>query len=176
LNRTQRALCGLALGLAVTVGARAEASTTRLVWETDGSTISWHRNCAFQHPGASSAVNAHRFVTLEACLRAMARGDAALYAVYLKDPAEIQELKHLLHAVGAPVAWKQDGETVAAVREAGIDYEWLALAANGGITGHADEADHPQATVVAIVNADGDILGVHSLWRPHQDLAGLASR
>lgn len=176
MNRTRRALCGLALGLAIVVAARADASTTRLIWETEGASVSWHRTCAFQHPATAAAPHAHRFVTLVANLRAMARGDAALYAVYLKDTAEIQDLKTILTSVGAPEAWKQDGRVVAPVRSAGIDYEWLALAANGGITVHADEADHPGATLVAIVNANGEILGAHALWRPHRDLAGLVSR
>lgn len=175
MNRTRRALCGLALGLTVVLAARADASSTRLIWETQGATVSWHRNCAFQHAGPGSVEPSHRFVTLDANLRSMARGDAALYAVYLKDAGQIQGLKNVLTSVGAPVAWKHDGHEVAAVRKAGIDYEWLSLAANGAIAVHADEANHPGATLVAIVNADGEILGAHALWRPHQDLAGLVS-
>ena len=94
---------GLFLALSVlAVTARGEASS-RLEWQPEACRLSWHRNCSFA-PGLGSAETStsHRFVTLEARLRAFAPSDASLYAVFLTARKDLDALRASLHQAARP--------------------------------------------------------------------------
>jgi len=159
------------MALSVMLVASAGRADTRLQWDSGGGTISWHRACAFAHPTPDpGSAEAHRFIVLRASLLAMARGDAALYAVYLQDSSDLETLGRLLEEVGGPSAWNADSFTPAGL---GISLEWIQMGANGVLTFHADEARYPDKAMVAVVNGEGEILGSHSLWTHKGDLASL---
>ena len=170
MNRRQKLAAGFMMALGVMLVASAGQAGTRLQWESDGGTVSWHRSCAFAHstPDPGSA-EAHRFVILRASLLAMSRGDAALYAVYLQDSSDLEKLNGLIVEVGGPSAWKSDTSTPAGL---GISLEWIQMGANGMLTFHADEARYPDKAIVAVINGEGEILGTHALWTKG-DLAAL---
>jgi hypothetical protein len=159
------------MALGVMLVASASQAGTRLQWESGGGTVSWHRGCAFAHPTPDpGSAEAHRFIVLRASLLAMARGDAALYAVYLQDSSDLETLSGLLDEVGGPSAWNADTPTPAGL---GISMEWIQMGANGMLTFHADEGRYPDKAMLAVVNGEGEILGTHALWTHKGDLATL---
>jgi hypothetical protein len=171
MNRRQSLAAGFVMALSVMLVASAGRADTRLQWESGGGTVSWHRSCAFAHPTPDpGSVGAHRFIVLRASLRTLARGDAALYAVYLQDSQDLEKLGKLLDEVGSPSAWTADSS---APTGHGICMEWIPMEANGVFTVRADEARYPDKAVVAVINGEGEILGTHSLWSHHGDVASL---
>ena len=158
------------MAVAVTLVASAGQAAPRLQWETGGGTVSWHRACAFAHPDpVLESAEAHRFVTLRGSLRALARSDATLYAVFLDEDLGLNDLKELLDTAGAPPAWtNSDG----AGPGGPVPCEWVSMGMNGAITLQIDEAHHP-GNFVVVVNGAGEILGSHRLWSANHDLAAL---
>jgi hypothetical protein len=154
------------MAVAVTFVASVGHAAPRLQWDAGGGTVSWHRACTFAHsdPALESSA-AHRFVTLRASLRSLARSDAALYAVFLDDALDLDDLKELLESAGAPPGWSN-------AAGGPVRCEWVAMAMNGAITLRIDEAHHP-GNLVAVVNGAGEILGSHRLWAANDDLAAL---
>ena len=171
MNRRQSVAAGLVMALGLMLVASTGQAGNRLQWESGGGIISWHRDCAFAHPTPDpGSVEVHRFVILRASLRTLARGDAALYAVYLQDSHDLEKLGKLLDEVGSPSAWKADSS---APTGHGICVEWIPMEANGVLTVRADEARYPDKAVVAVINGDGEILGTHALWTHQGDVASL---
>jgi hypothetical protein len=101
----------------------------------------------------------------------LARGDAALYAVFLDDEAGLKGLKRFLATGSTHSSWSSTGGSA----PDNAAFEWLEIAANGRITVRLDEAHHPGKKLVAIVNGEGEILGAHPLWTTGGDLAALVS-
>ena len=172
MSKRQSLAAGFVLAFGVTMVASLGHAGPRVQWETSGGTVSWHRACAFAHsvPDAESAPT-HRFVTLCGSLRALARGDAALSAVFLEDEAALNGLERFLVTGSARSSWSSTGSSA----PDNAAFEWLEIAANGRITVHVDEAHHPGKKLVAIVNGEGEILGAHPLWTTGGDLAALVS-
>lgn len=169
MNRRQSLAAGLVMALGVLVASPGQAGN-RLQWESGGGTVSWHRACAFAHPTPDpGSVEAHRFLVLRGSLLALARGDAALYAVYLQDSHDLEKLSVLCDEVGNPSTWNADS----ASEGLGVFLEWIPIGANGALTLRVDEARYPDKTLVAVVNGEGEILGTHPLWTHQGDLASL---
>jgi len=164
--RNRHVASGLLLALGVlAVTARGEASS-RLEWQPDACRLSWHRNCSFS-PGFGSAgtSTAHRFVTLEAQFRSFSASDAAVYAVYLADRRDLDALRASLRQPGAPRPWETNGHAPSTDPVLGrLACEWISVLPNGRLTVHVDEANQTGKSWVAVVNSEGEILGVHPLW------------
>ena len=156
-------------GLAVLVfltlpGGLMGATSTeggRLEWETRSAPPVWHRSCAFSHQGDSQNPD-HRFAVIHASLKSLARGDAVLYAVFLKSDDDLKALAQVLKSSG----WLRDPAL-----DDVLTREWLPLKANGHITVYADEAHQPGKNWVVVINGEGEILGVRTLWSRDGDLA-----
>ena len=102
-------------------------------------------------------------------LLTLARGDAALYAVYLQGSHDLEKLSALLDEVGSPSTWNADSGSAGL----GMSLEWIPIGTNGVLTVRVDEARYPDKTLVAVVNGEGEILGTHPLWTHQGDLASL---
>lgn len=131
----------------------------RLEWE--GSEVAWHRSCAFSHDHGADAIP-HRFCVIQGSLQTLARADASLYAVFLDRPSDLTRLEKTLETYGNPSQWSE--RDLPAETSEALPVTWVPLAPNGGITLHVDEAHQPGKELVALVNADGEILGTRDLW------------
>lgn len=170
MSKKRHLAAGIGMAVAVTlvasVGHASSRLESRLEWESDGAHVSWHHACAFAHTDpAQTSPAAHRFLTLRASLRSLARSDTKLYAVYLGNSLDLNELEELLRTAGAPPAWSN-------AADGPVPSEWVSLGTNGEITLRVDEANHP-GNLVVVVNGAGEILGSHRLWNASDDLAVL---
>lgn len=136
----------------------------RLQWQ--GSEVAWHRTCAFSHDHPAEAIP-HRFCVIQGSLQSLARADASLYAVFLEGPSDLPHLEKTLRTYGAPAGWSD--EVLPAGTSETLSVSWVPLAPNGAITLRVDEAHQPGKELVALVNADGEILGTRSLWTTPAD-------
>ena len=170
MNGKQSLAAGFVMILGVMFVASPGQAETRLQWQSGGGTVSWHRACAFAHPTPDpGSIEAHRFLVLRGSLLTLARGDEALYAVYLQGSHDLEKLNVLLDEVGSPSTWNADSGSVGL----GVSMEWIPIGTNGVLTVRVDEARYPDKTLVAVVNGEGEILGTHPLWTHQGDLASL---
>jgi hypothetical protein len=146
---------GLAAVLLLGSGITQTEAASRLEW---GATrVAWHDACTFSHEGgAREHASRHRFVVIQGTLRSMAREDASLYAVFLDSQHDLPTLQERLAIESLHDLRADSGRPFCC--------EWIPLATNGRLTLFVDEARQAGKTVVAIVNAKGDILGAHRLW------------
>jgi hypothetical protein len=149
------AVCGLSAALP------AGALASRLEWRAEACELSRHRHCIFSDAEDGSA--AHRFVTLRGTLRSFSPNDAALYAVYLTRSEDLKALRHLLDDLETPSDWKREAEA-SALLDGRASLEWIPVETNGRVVVRVDEAHVPGKRWVAVVNAEGEILGAHPLW------------
>ena len=149
--------CILVLGHPAPGDASTQAAS-RLQWGP--ARVAWHDACTFSHEAGEAPDHGtpHRFVVIQGTLRSLAREDASLYAVFLDSAHDIEGLRDRL-ASETPHDLRTDSGTT-------FCCEWLPLNTNGHLTLFVDEAHQSGKTVVAIVNAKGEILGTHPLWTP----------
>jgi hypothetical protein len=153
-------IAGASVVLGTLAAAVAPTAASRLEWSPEFCEVSRHERCTFTHDGPPAA---HRFVTLRGSLRSFSPQDASLHAVYLAEPTDLERLRALAERWGSPAGWPSEPE-VARFLEERADLEWIPLEANGGVVVRVDEAHVPGKRLVAVVNARGEILGVHPLW------------
>ncbi len=147
------------------LAAGAVLAQERVRWEPGAPAVLF-RHVPPEIGGRSGGGDALLLADLSGRLTTFARGDTALYAVYLPDRAHAHELAELLRRAPDRSRWLHAGTDPDLGRflRASAVLQPVELGSNGALVLHADEGRIRGKDYVAVVNGAGEIVGARPVW------------
>lgn len=160
--------------LAIAVPATAD-SGARIRWETETPSILFRHVSESVYFGDSAETpRTLLYASLSGRLLSLAPADTALYAVFVDDREQLHRIGELLNELGTHREWPAAPHYPLSLGGNGASYERIPIDRNGRLVIHADEARHPAAHYLAVVNSVGEVLGSRPVWAAPEESGAMA--